>query len=86
MIELRPVTPDADLESRARPKSVVRRGRRGRGLGRLLEEAQLNWAPRARVAELVTWTQSGNEAMQSLNRSLGCIDKSKVITYHGPLQ
>jgi GNAT superfamily N-acetyltransferase len=65
--------------------TVVRRDRRGRGIGRLLKETQLHWAVGAGVVELVTWTQKGNEAMQSLNRSLGYVDTSKVITYQGPL-
>lgn len=65
--------------------TVVRRDRRGQGLGSVLKRAQLHWASRSGVAELVTWTQRGNEAMQALNRSLGYEDKSKVITYQGPL-
>jgi mycothiol synthase len=65
--------------------TVVRRDRRGRGLGRMLKQMQLHWAAEHGVIELVTWTQKGNEAMQALNRSLGYLDKSKVITYQGPL-
>jgi mycothiol synthase len=65
--------------------TVVRRDRRGRGIGRLMKQVQLHWAAQSGVVELVTWTQRGNEAMQALNRSLGYIDKSKVITYQGPL-
>jgi GNAT superfamily N-acetyltransferase len=65
--------------------TVVRRDRRGRGIARALKQTQLHWASRASVAELVTWTQRGNEAMQALNRGLGYTDKSKVITYQGPL-
>ena len=65
--------------------TVVRRDRRGRGLGRVLKQAQLHWASQSGVAELVTWTQRGNEAMQALNRSLGYADTSKVLTYQGPL-
>jgi GNAT superfamily N-acetyltransferase len=65
--------------------TVVRRDRRGRGVGRALKRAQLRWASLADVAELVTWTQKGNEPMQALNRSLGYADRSKVITYQGPL-
>lgn len=65
--------------------TVVRRDRRGRGLGRLLKQVQLHWASQNGVVELVTWTQRGNEAMQALNRSLGYVDTSKVITYQGPL-
>ncbi len=65
--------------------TVVRRDRRGRGIGRALKRAQLRWAALAGIAELLTWTQKGNEAMQSLNRSLGYVDRSKVIVYQGPL-
>ncbi len=65
--------------------TVVRRDHRGCGIGRTLKRAQLHWASRAGVTELVTWTQRGNEAMQALNRSLGYVDRSKVITYQGPL-
>lgn len=65
--------------------TVVRRDRRARGIARALKQAQLHWAAEAGVARLVTWTQRGNEAMQSLNRSLGYLDQSKVITFQGPL-
>ena len=65
--------------------TVVRRDRRGRGIARALKRAQLHWAASSGVVELVTWTQRGNEAMQALNRSLGYVDKSKVITFQGPL-
>jgi len=65
--------------------TVVRRDRRGRGIAEALKHAQLHWAAKAGVCELVTWTQQGNEAMQGLNRSLGYVDRSKVLTYAGPL-
>jgi mycothiol synthase len=65
--------------------TVVRRDHRQRGIGRLLKQSQLHWASRAGVLEIVTWTQKGNEAMQTLNRSIGYVDKSKVITFQGPL-
>jgi mycothiol synthase len=65
--------------------TAVRRDRRGRGIGRVLKRSQLHWAAQSGVVELVTWTQKGNEAMQALNRSLGYVDKSKVITFQGPL-
>lgn len=65
--------------------TVVRRDRRGRGIARALKQSQLEWAARAGVERLVTWTQKGNEAMQALNRSLGYVDTSKVITFQGPL-
>ena len=65
--------------------TVVRRDQRGRGIARLLKRSQLAWAAGAGVADLVTWTQKGNEAMQALNRSLGYLDASKVIVFQGPL-
>jgi mycothiol synthase len=65
--------------------TAVRRDRRGRGIGRALKRTQLHWASMAGVVELVTWTQKGNEVMQALNRSLGYVDKSKVITFQGLL-
>ena len=65
--------------------TVVRRDRRRRGIAAALKRAQLHWADRSGVVELVTWTQRGNEAMQSLNRALGYVDASRVITYQGPL-
>jgi len=65
--------------------TVVRRDLRRHGIGRALKQAQLHWAARSGVHELRTWTQKGNEAMQALNRSLGYVDTSRVITYQGPL-
>jgi mycothiol synthase len=65
--------------------TVVRRDHRKRGIGRLLKLSQLHWASGAGVLEIVTWTQKGNEAMQALNRSIGYVDKSKVLTFQGPL-
>jgi mycothiol synthase len=65
--------------------TAVRRDCRGRGIGRVRKQTQLHWAAQNGVVELVTWTQKGNEAMQALNRGLGYVDKSKVITFQGPL-
>jgi mycothiol synthase len=65
--------------------TAVRRDRRRRGIGRALKLAQLHWASRSGVVELITWTQRGNEGMQALNRSLGYRDASKVLTMQGPL-
>ena len=65
--------------------TVVRRDRRRRGIAQALKHAQLSWAAGAGVVRLVTWTQKGNEAMQALNRSLGYVDRSRVITFQGPL-
>jgi GNAT superfamily N-acetyltransferase len=65
--------------------TVVRRDRRGRGIARALKLAQLHWASRNGVVELITWTQKGNEAMQALNASLGYVNRSRVLTMQGPL-
>ena len=65
--------------------TVVRRDRRGRGIGRALKQAQLHWAAQNGVDRLCTWTQKGNERMQALNRSLGYVDRARVLTYQGPL-
>jgi GNAT superfamily N-acetyltransferase len=65
--------------------TVVRRDRRGRGIARALKQAEIHWASHNGVGELVTWTQRGNEAMQATNRSLGYVDRGKVLTFQGPL-
>lgn len=65
--------------------TAVARSHRGRGIARALKQAQLHWAAQNGLTRLVTWTQSGNEPMQTLNRSLGYEDVSKVLTMQGPL-
>jgi RimJ/RimL family protein N-acetyltransferase len=65
--------------------TAVARGHRGRGIARALKGAQLHWAAQTGLRRLVTWTQAGNEPMQTLNRSLGYEDVSKVLTMQGPL-
>ncbi len=90
-VEGREIVGYAGLMERAEPNTAehgltaVRRDRRGRGLGRTLKLAQLRWASQNGVRELVTWTQRGNEAMQALNRSLGYVERSRVLTMQGPL-
>jgi mycothiol synthase len=65
--------------------TAVRRDRRRRGIAHALKRAQLEWAARSGLVELVTWTQKGNEPMQAINRSLGYVDHARVLTYTGPL-
>jgi mycothiol synthase len=65
--------------------TFVRRSQRRRGLGRVLKQAQIEWASQNGIRTLVSWTQQGNEAMQALNRSLGYQEMSKVLTMQGPL-
>lgn len=65
--------------------TAVRRDFRRRGIATALKQTQLAWAARSGVQELVTWTQRGNEAMQALNRKLGYVDRSRELTFQGPL-
>jgi mycothiol synthase len=51
--------------------TVVRRDWRGRGVAAALKERQIAWARANGIAELVTWTQTGNENMQAVNTRLG---------------
>jgi len=65
--------------------TAVRRERRRQGIATALKRTQLAWAARDGVRELVTWTQRGNEPMQDLNRKLGYVDRSRELTFQGPL-
>jgi mycothiol synthase len=51
--------------------TVVERRWRGRGLATALKRRQIAWASAHGIAELVTWTQEGNEAMRKVNERLG---------------
>lgn len=75
----------ADSATAEHGLTAVARAYRRRGLGRALKQAQLHWAAQSGLRQLVTWTQSGNEPMQTLNRSLGYRDVAKVLTMQGPL-
>jgi hypothetical protein len=37
------------------------------------------------LTEVYTWTQTGNEAMQQLNRSLGYVDRNTVVNVRAAL-
>jgi mycothiol synthase len=65
--------------------TAVRREYRRQGIATALKRTQLAWAARDGVRELVTWTQRGNEPMQALNRKLGYVDRSRELTFQGPL-
>ena len=65
--------------------TVVRRDWRGRGIAVALKRAELHWAATNGLGRLVTWTQRGNQAMQTLNRRLGYVDRTIVLTMQGPL-
>jgi GNAT superfamily N-acetyltransferase len=65
--------------------TVVRRDRRGRGIAQALKRAEIHWASQNGIHTLITWTQRGNEAMQAVNRSLGYVDRDRVLTFQGPV-
>ena len=82
----------AGLLERAKPGTAehgltaVRRAWRGRGVAKALKQAELHWAAANGLHQLITWTQRGNAAMQSLNRRLGYVDRTIVLTMQGPLR
>jgi len=65
--------------------TVVRRDWRRRGLAEALKRAKLAWAVEHGVAEITTWTQTGNEAMRALNERLGYAYRSVSITVRADL-
>jgi GNAT superfamily N-acetyltransferase len=60
--------------------TVVRRAWRRRGLATALKSRELAWASRNGLRELVTWTQTGNEALQGVNAQLGYETRSVVLS------
>jgi GNAT superfamily N-acetyltransferase len=60
--------------------TVVRREWRRRGLAKALKQRELAWARGAGFAEVVTWTQSGNESMRAVNERLGYAYRDVAIT------
>jgi GNAT superfamily N-acetyltransferase len=60
--------------------TTVRRDARGRGLARALKETTIAWASEHGISEIYTWTQTGNENMQEVNRRLGYVDRDIAIT------
>jgi GNAT superfamily N-acetyltransferase len=72
---------DADRPDRAENAlTAVRRDSRRTGIGRALKQRTLRCAADRGLAEVYTWTQTGNEAMQELNRSLGYVDRDVVVS------
>jgi mycothiol synthase len=65
--------------------TAVRRDLRGRGIGRALKQHALHCAAARGLTEIYTWTQTGNEAMQELNRSLGYVDRDVIVSVRAPL-
>jgi len=56
--------------------TAVDRAWRGRGLAAAMKRRQLRWAATNGIAEIVTWTQAGNETMQHVNIQLGYVDRA----------
>jgi mycothiol synthase len=65
--------------------TVVRRAWRRRGLAEALKRAKLAWAAANGIEEIVTWTQTGNEAMRALNERLGYVYRGVSITVRADL-
>jgi mycothiol synthase len=65
--------------------TVVRRAWRRRGVAHAIKRAKLSWAAANGIAEIVTWTQRGNEGMRRLNERLGYVYRSVSITVRAPI-
>lgn len=65
--------------------TAVRRDLRGRGIARALKQHALRCAADRGLTEVYTWTQTGNEPMQQLNRSLGYVDRNTVVNVRAAL-
>jgi mycothiol synthase len=65
--------------------TAVRRSHRGRGIATHLKRHQLAWAATAGVAELVTFTQGRNNAMQHVNERLGYAAQPAWLKLRAPL-
>ena len=65
--------------------TVVRRVWRRRGLGKALKQRELAWAKDAGLREVVTWTQSGNDSMRTLNERLGYEYRDVALTMSATL-
>ena len=65
--------------------TVVRRDWRRRGLATALKRAELAWAAANGIREIVTWTQTGNDAMRAANERLGYVYRRVTLNMHGPI-
>ena len=66
--------------------TAVLRSHRRRGIGAAVKREQIAWAAENGYRRLITWTQTGNDAMRSLNLSLGYVERPDSISVKGPLQ
>ena len=65
--------------------TTVLRSHRGRGVAQALKAECVRWATANGYAELVTWTQTGNDAMQAVNVAAGFRPGQVSITLERPL-
>ena len=56
--------------------TAVDREWRRRGLATALKRRQIAWAAANGIRELVTWTQTGNEGMRTVNEGLGYVTRT----------
>ena len=77
---------DDDRPDRAENSlTAVRRDWRRRGLASLLKRMAIAWAADHGIREIYTWTQTGNEAMRTVNESLGYVMRATCIRVRGAL-
>jgi mycothiol synthase len=60
--------------------TAVDREWRRRGLATALKRRQLAWGSANGIRELVTWTQTGNEGMRSVNEQLGYVTRTVSLS------
>ena len=60
--------------------TAVDREWRRRGLATALKRRQIAWAAAHGIRELVTWTQTGNEGMRSVNEQLGYVTRTVSLS------
>jgi mycothiol synthase len=60
--------------------TAVDREWRRRGLATALKRRQLAWGAANGIQELVTWTQTGNEGMRSVNEQLGYVTRTVSLS------
>jgi mycothiol synthase len=61
--------------------TVIHRDWRRRGLATALKQRTIAWAGENGIRELVTWTQTGNESMQAVNKRLGYVTTEVDISF-----
>jgi GNAT superfamily N-acetyltransferase len=65
--------------------TTVLRSHRGRGIAQALKAECVRWGAAHGYGELVTWTQTGNDAMQAVNVAAGFRPGHVSITVERPL-